>query len=386
MSETPKILIVDDIKANLTALDRALKKCDATIIEANSGEEALSQLLRHDFVLIILDVQMPIMDGFETAELIREHSETQQIPIIFVTAFSADSDDVKRGYQFGAIDFMFKPIDNVILVNKVNVLLRLHMQSQELLLNQKVAEEKEREQAINLVLKEQNAKLEKSNQALQNFAFIASHDLQEPLRSVTSYLNLLIKRKGDQLDEKAKTYVDFAFKGATQMSLLIDGLLSFSRTEQFSEVNHEVNLNEVVDSLVQEFSRKIKKTEAKIIYEKLPVVIGNRTLIKQLLQNVISNSIKFAVEGIAPRIEIIAQTNKVETKLEVKDNGIGIEEEYHSTIFEIFNKLHNQKIYKGTGIGLAICKKIVEFHNGEIWVESEEGKGTSTFFTISKSI
>jgi light-regulated signal transduction histidine kinase (bacteriophytochrome) len=210
--------------------------------------------------------------------------------------------------------------------------------------------------------------------------------LQEPLRSVTSYLNLLIKRKGDQLDEKAKTYVDFAFKGATQMSLLIDGLLSFSRTEQFSEVNHEVNLNEVVDSLVQEFSRKIKKTEAKIIYEKLPVVIGNRTLIKQLLQNVISNSIKFAVEGIAPRIEIIAQTNKVETKLEVKDNGIGIEEEYHSTIFEIFNKLHNQKIYKGTGIGLAICKKIVEFHNGEIWVESEEGKGTSTFFTISKSI
>lgn len=386
MSETPKILIVDDIKANLTALDRALKKCDATIIEANSGEEALSQLLRHDFVLIILDVQMPIMDGFETAELIREHSETQQIPIIFVTAFSADSDDVKRGYQFGAIDFMFKPIDNVILVNKVNVLLRLHMQSKELLLNQKVAEEKEREQAINLVLKEQNAKLEKSNQALQNFAFIASHDLQEPLRSVTSYLNLLIKRKGDQLDEKAKTYVDFAFKGATQMSLLIDGLLSFSRTEQFSEVNHEVNLNEVVDSLVQEFSRKIKKTEAKIIYEKLPVVIGNRTLIKQLLQNVISNSIKFAVEGIAPRIEIIAQTNKVETKLEVKDNGIGIEEEYHSTIFEIFNKLHNQKIYKGTGIGLAICKKIVEFHNGEIWVESEEGKGTSTFFTISKSI
>jgi two-component system sensor histidine kinase/response regulator len=386
MSETPKILIVDDIKANLTALDRALKKCDATIIEANSGEEALSQLLRHDFVLIILDVQMPIMDGFETAELIREHSETQQIPIIFVTAFSADSDDVKRGYQFGAIDFMFKPIDNVILVNKVNVLLRLHMQSKELLLNQKVAEEKEREQAINLVLKEQNAKLEKSNQALQNFAFIASHDLQEPLRSVTSYLNLLIKRKGDQLDEKAKTYVDFAFKGATQMSLLIDGLLSFSRTEQFSEVNHEVNLNEVVDSLVQEFSSKIKKTEAKIIYEKLPVVIGNRTLIKQLLQNVISNSIKFAVEGIAPRIEIIAQTNKVETKLEVKDNGIGIEEEYHSTIFEIFNKLHNQKIYKGTGIGLAICKKIVEFHNGEIWVESEEGKGTSTFFTISKSI
>ncbi|MGD8926551.1 MAG: PAS domain S-box protein [Thioalkalispiraceae bacterium] len=229
---------------------------------------------------------------------------------------------------------------------------------------------------------EQHARdLERSNAELEQFAYVASHDLQEPLRMVASYAQLLGRRYRDQLDTDADEFIDYIVDGATRMQVLINDLLAFSRIGTRGGELRATDTNAVLQRAFNNLQLAIEDNHAKISYDQLPEVMGDELQLIQLFQNLISNALKFHGEA-APVIHIGAQLQGKEILFSVADQGIGIEPQYRERIFLLFQRLHGKKEYPGTGIGLAICKKIVDRHSGKIWLESEPGKGTTFYFTL----
>ncbi len=227
------------------------------------------------------------------------------------------------------------------------------------------------------------AELTRSNKELERFAYITSHDLQEPLRMISSYLQLVEKRYKDELDEDAKDFINFAVDGAKRMQILINDLLRYSRVGTKSIEFQPVNCEEILKNTLNNLEIAIEESGAKITYDYLPIVRGDKTQLSQLFQNLIGNSIKFKGENF-PEIHIKAEDENDFWRFSFQDNGIGIDPKYYDRIFQIFQRLHNRDKYPGTGIGLAICKKIIERHGGNIFVESESGKGTTFIFTLKK--
>ena len=226
-----------------------------------------------------------------------------------------------------------------------------------------------------------------TNEELKQFAYVASHDLQEPLRMVSSYMQLLESRYRDKLDSDAQEFIRFAVDGARRMKLLIDALLTYSRVGTRREHYREFDMNIVLLETLNLIQIKIEESHARLTYKKMPTaVIGDPVLIGQVLQNLVVNAIKFSEPDKIPEVRISYEENDSEWIFAVEDNGIGIRGEYREKIFIIFQRLHTQEKYPGTGIGLAICKKIVERHHGRIWVESEPGQGSCFYFTISKTL
>lgn len=224
-------------------------------------------------------------------------------------------------------------------------------------------------------------KLERSNDELQQFAYVASHDLQEPLRMIASFLQLLYSRYSGKLDSDAKEFIDFAVDGANRMQAMINDLLLYSRVgtrgKDFSSVDCEQILHKVLDTL----QITIRETGARVTYGTLPVIEGDQSQMNQLFQNLISNAIKFRGER-PPQIHVQAERAGGEWRFSVSDNGIGIDPEFRDRIFIIFQRLHGNTEYPGTGIGLAVCKRIIERHGGRLWVESKPGEGSTFYFTI----
>jgi light-regulated signal transduction histidine kinase (bacteriophytochrome) len=225
------------------------------------------------------------------------------------------------------------------------------------------------------------AELARSNAELEQFAYITSHDLQEPLRMVSSFVQLLEKRYKGRLDGDADDFIMYAVDGANRMDRLITDLLAYSRVgsrgREFKQVLSEV----VLDHALSNLQVAIEQSGAVITRDPLPEVIGDDIQLTQLFQNLIGNAIKFCMDR-PPCIHVSADQQGNKWVFSVRDNGIGIATEYFGRIFSIFQRLHNRKDYPGTGIGLAICKKVVERHGGRIWVESEPGVGSIFFFTI----
>jgi len=224
--------------------------------------------------------------------------------------------------------------------------------------------------------------LELSNDELEKFAYVASHDLQEPLRMVVSYVQLLARRYKGKLDNDADDFIDYAVDGAKRMQILINDLLAYSRTGTQGKEFEEIDCVEILDHTLTNLRSVIEKNDATVTYGFLPNVMADKTQFKQLLQNLISNAIKFRREE-PPHIHILAERTGEDWLFSIRDNGIGIDPEYNERIFEIFQRLHGRKDYPGTGIGLAICKKIVEKHGGRIWVDSQIRKGSIFNFTIA---
>jgi PAS domain S-box-containing protein len=222
-----------------------------------------------------------------------------------------------------------------------------------------------------------------SNQELERFAYVASHDLQEPLRMVSSFLQLLQKKYKDQLDQTATQYIDFAVDGAERMKRLILDLLEYSRVGTNKDVLTETNVGEIVNQVLKNYDTKITERDAVIRTQLLPTVMANRMQITQLIQNLVGNALKYNT-AFVPEIEIGCEEKEEFWQFHVSDNGIGIDKKFFEKVFIIFQRLHNKKQFSGTGIGLAICKKIVERHKGNIWIESTPGKGSTFFFTIKK--
>ena len=240
-----------------------------------------------------------------------------------------------------------------------------------------VSDRHEAEEKIRLYTEE----LERTNEELERFAYVASHDLKEPLRMVSSFCGLLQERYSAQLDEQANEFLQFAVDGAKRMQGLIDDLLKLSKTGTADLVAGPVELSEVVETVLNNLSAQIQETGAEVHFDELPMVIGDRTLLIQLFQNLVSNALKFRSD-VSPEVAIKTARRGEDVAFGVCDNGIGLDPAHHERVFEVFKKLHAHDVFEGNGIGLSICKKVVERHGGDIWVESEPGRGTCFWFTL----
>lgn len=232
-------------------------------------------------------------------------------------------------------------------------------------------------------LDQQTRELQRSNAELEQFAYVASHDLQEPLRKVASFCQLLEKRYKGQLDERGDQYIDFAVDGAKRMQQLINDLLAFSRVGRFNAEQEVVESGEVLRHALTSLSAAIEESDAEIeVHEPLPRVRGEASLLAGVFQNLIGNALKFRSEETRPRIEVGVERDGEMWRFSITDNGIGVEPDYAERIFMIFQRLHPKDVYAGTGIGLAMCRKIIEYHGGRIWLDTEPSEGTTFRFTL----
>lgn len=399
--EKVKILLVDDRPANLLALETILEDLGQELVQANSGKEALRHILNDDFAVILLDVKMPEMDGFETAALIRERERSRHTPILFITAHK-DDEHLFRGYYAGAVDFLYKPINPEVLRSKVSVfvdlsrkteLLKKHARVLELRnaeLERTVAERQRAEDEVRRLngelerrVRERTEELVRANDELRQFGYAASHDLREPLRTVASYVQLLARRYSNTLDAEGREFMGYVTDSVHRMDGLLSDLLAYSHQLNVRhQVMSKVDTEAVLEGVLMNLSSSIQESSTAITHDPLPEVESDFGQLGQVFQNLISNSIKYRGPE-APRVHISAEDGGDEWLFAFADNGIGIEPRYHEQIFGIFKRLHGREV-PGTGIGLALCKRIIERHGGRIWVESEAGKGATFKFTLPK--
>jgi signal transduction histidine kinase len=259
-------------------------------------------------------------------------------------------------------------------------------------MRQRIVDELEATRAARSQLAEQALELQRSNAELEQFAYVASHDLQEPLRKVASFCQLIEKRYADKLDERGTEYIAFAVDGAKRMQILINDLLTFSRVGRLNPTRDDVDLGATLDEAIENLDTAITESGAEIIREgqPLPRVNGDPTLLAMVWQNLIGNAMKFSRDGVAPRVVIDCEHSASEAggpwTLTVTDNGIGIAEEFSDKVFVVFQRLHGRDVYTGTGIGLALCKKIIEHHGGSIWIDNPFTEGTRFRFTLPVAV
>ena len=353
---TPAILLVDDHEENLVAMEAALEPLGYRIEKADSGEAALRKLLLDDFALVVLDVQMPGIDGFETALAIKGRERTKDVPILFLTAISREEEHRLEGYASGGVDYLFKPISPELLRAKVSVFVALHVKQ--------------------LELEAKSAELERSNRDLEQFSYVASHDLQEPLRVVAGYLELV----DDVLDEnsEAAEWVTRAREATERMAGLVDDLLVYARAGRGPAPATNVPLRRAVRAALENLRVLVAETGAKVrVEDALPEVLAVEREVVQVLQNVIANSIKYTPPGSQPDIDISAAVDDGAVELAIADRGRGVPEAEAERIFGMFERVEGGSPYPGTGLGLAICRRIVEQRNGRIWLEpNTAGRGT----------
>jgi signal transduction histidine kinase/CheY-like chemotaxis protein len=541
------IMLVDDEPANLLALEAILAAPGRNLVRARSGEDALRRVLADDFAVIVLDLHLPGLDGFETARLIRSRPRSAHTPIIFMTAHGPDAFPVEQAYELGAVDYLLKPVNPVVLRAKIAVFVELGATSQALRAEvkereraERLAQDRARQQAavagfghralagagpdalmadaagvvaetlevryarvaehlpggeyliragvgwrpgtvgrtlagneiplIDLAVRvggpvvcedwrtearfprpqflaehgvvssiaapiprpgslfgvlaadattsraftendrhfvravaavlaaaiERQAaedkvravalELQRSNAELEQFAYVASHDLQEPLRKIQAFGDRLRDKHRDQLGEQGRDYVDRMLASAGRMRRLIDDLLTFSRVTTQARPFEPVDLGELVRQVVSDLEARLQQTGGRVEVGELPIVFGDPTQLRQLFQNLIGNGLKYHRPGVPPEVRVtgrvLAEGGDPVCEVTVADNGIGFDEKYLDRIFQVFQRLHSRDEYEGTGIGLAICKKIVERHGGTITARSEPGQGATFVVTL----
>jgi signal transduction histidine kinase len=400
-----KILVVDDREDNLFSIEAILERDGYTLVKANSGRAALKILLQeHDFTLILMDVQMPDMDGFETANLIYERERLRHIPIIFITAHNHDAQYIFKGYQMGGVDYIYKPINSELLRAKVRVFAELSNKTHQLMVQEKalkavnrslkkeVEERKTNEEKIKLLnhqLIENNTNLKLVNEELNRFAYVASHDLQEPLRKIKLFSNALATKFKQNIDDEMSSYLQKIVNASDRMQMLIRDLLEFSRQNSLERDFVMTDLNTVLQQVLTDMEAEIQAKKAVVQLSQLPALSAIPGQMYQLFQNLIGNALKYSKQEMAPVIRIHAESSDAPKaaggsnsagkfyRLFVQDNGIGFKPEYAEEIFMVFKRLHSHHEVEGTGVGLAICKKIVELHQGFIHAESEPDKGAT---------
>lgn len=395
-----KLLLVDDREDNLLSIETILGEEEYVFVKANSGRMALKILLAEfDFALILMDVKMPNLDGFETAALIYERDKLRHIPIIFITANSYGDENVFKGYRTGAVDYIYKPINPELLKAKVSVFVDLYKKNHKLLAQEKKlttinkhledeirerknSEEKVRE--LNYQLLQNINRLESMNAELDRVVFMASHDLQEPLRKMMMFSDRLYTRYKDILGSEGEREVTRIKEEGIRMSKLIYDILTFSKMSVENNTFVYSDMNQLLREVLVDMEDHITEKNAKLLLEDIPSLHVNPGLIKPLFSNLVSNALKYSKTGVSPVINIRAQLGNVEggstkyCRIFVQDNGIGFEQKYADQVFGMFKRLHDKNKYDGSGIGLAICKKIVEEHKGFISVISKVDEG-STF-------
>ena len=316
-----KILVVDDRADNLMSIEAILEKDNYTIVKANSGRAALKVLLNdHDFSLILMDVQMPELNGYETATIIYERDKLRNIPIVFITANNYDEDFMFKGYRMGGVDYIYKPINPELLRAKVAVFVELYSKNQQLMLQEKkllaaneflqkeIEERKVSEERVKLLneqLVANNESLKQMNEELDQFAYMASHDLQEPLRKIQVFSDKILRN--NNFDPDSEKYFGKIINSSKRMQHLINNLLDFSRHTVSSNDFKKTPLNELVKNVLTELEVEIEKSNARINYEELPVVSAVPGLMQQLFYNLFSNAIKFRKPSVDLVIDVKAE-------------------------------------------------------------------------------
>jgi light-regulated signal transduction histidine kinase (bacteriophytochrome) len=404
-----KILLVDDREDNLLSMETILEPDGYQFVKANSGRQALKILLNEfDFALILMDVKMPNLSGFETASLIYEREKLRHIPIIFITANTYGEANVFKGYRMGAVDYIYKPVNPELLRAKVAVFVELYKKNHRLVaqeqrlmainksLENEIAERKMSEEKIkdlNQQLLNNIARLESANNDLDRFAFMASHDLQEPLRKIRTFIDLLYVKNKNVLDEYALTQIHRIQNSAERMQRLINDILAFSKISTQSESFVSSDLNQVVKEVLEDMELVIKDKKARVVVGDLPMLYVNPGLMRPLFYNLIDNALKYSKKDDVPVIMIRADDKPTPglngvngspkfCRIYVEDNGIGFDQKYAEQIFDMFRRLHVNVEFAGTGIGLALCKKIVEKHMGFISAQSKVDKGSTFIISL----
>lgn len=377
MTESPKCLLVDDLDENLIALRGLLKGVDAEIITAKSGVEALELMLKHDFAVALLDVQMPEMDGFELAEIMRGTERTKHIPIIFVTAGGADSHRLFKGYDSGAVDFLTKPLMNKAVISKVKVFLELYRHKADL--QEKI-----------LSLKKTEEELQKAVAMRDEFLSICSHELNTPLTALQMQIQIIEKREqrigpeAAYAPETMKKFVNSSFKSVKRLIMLVSDMLDIARVNsgRLSLTLVETELNALIKDFNDTFSPQMKDAGCVVSVEYYPEEINlplDPFRIEQVLTNLYSNIIKYA-PGEPVSVKVGRDQNFA--WFSVKDNGKGISKDQQFRIFDRFERIESPDLISGLGLGLYICKEIMTLHHGSISLESTPGDGAKFLVKI----
>jgi two-component system sensor histidine kinase/response regulator len=367
------VLIVDDDATKRFALKTILVPLGEDVIEASSGADALRQLLRQEFAVILLDVRMPMMDGFETAQLIRQRPRSELTPIIFVTALEQAETDMGRGYDLGAVDFVFAPFVPAILRAKVTVFVELYRAQQEL---------RRYRSQLELLVEERTTALTAVNRELEAFSYSVSNDLRAPLLAFDGLSQTLLEDYGGKLDKKARDYLVRMRRASERMTSVFDGLQALFRLTS-GEIHREaLDLTRLAREIADEVRSENPDRKVKVHVAEGITASGDRRLLRILLANLINNAWKFTSLEPAAKVEVGTEIVDGESRVFVRDNGVGFDMIYAHRLFGAFQRLHSQSDFPGAGIGLATARRIVNRHGGRIWAEGAVGEGATFYFVI----
>jgi two-component system, sensor histidine kinase and response regulator len=362
-NRTFTILLVDDREENLISLEEILEGDGRVFIRAQSGNEALKQVLKNeDIGLILLDVQMPGMDGFEVAKLLKSNAKTKDISIVFVTAINKEEQYVLKGFETGAVDYLQKPLDINVCKAKVNVFEQLYFYQKD--------------------LKTTMADLSKINKQLEQFVYVVAHDLKSPLSGIIGMLYILNEEKDISDNPQLRSYIDLIFSATNHLSGMISSILDYSKRSLDQQTIEPVDVDEMVRQIAHLL---FPPAHIKIdIDAKMPVLNTRKLKLQQVFQNLISNAIKYNDKP-GGKIQVGVNDKDGEYEFYVKDNGPGIKDADQERVFKLFETTDNiSGSDSSTGVGLNIIKLIVEEQGGKIWVESNPGVGSTFFFTWKK--
>ena len=413
-----KLLLVDDLQENLLALEAILEPLGHTLIRARSGKEALRQILRHDFALMLLDVQMPDMDGFELARIVKERELSKYLPIVFITAVSADERQVFEGYSSGAVDYVAKPFNPDILKSKVTVFVDLYLQRKEIERQAELlrlseqqeirAAQLEREMALEKLhmaeLEVAKEAAEQASHAKGRFLAHMSHELRTPLNAVIGYSELLLEEAAKQSLTAFHGDLQKIQKAGYHLLELISDILDLTKIEEshmplhLSSFSFEELLRQSVDVIQQRTRRHDIRVTVKVSRKvgKLPPILADELKMKQILYNLLSNAAKYTEDKGSIVVTGVLRRGRCSASpldgvgesgcliVSVADTGIGIKPEDHERIFAPFEQVGETPSmhHEGTGLGLSLTKRLIELQGGEIWLKSEPGKGSTFTFSL----
>jgi hypothetical protein len=367
------ILVVDDDATKRFALRTVLSPLDENVIEASSGADALRQLLRDEFAVVLLDVRMPIMDGFETAQLIRQRPRSELTPLIFVTALDQAETDMGRGYNLGAVDFVFAPVVPAIMRAKVTVFVELYRARQEL--------RRYRTQLETLV-EERTIALTAINRELEAFSYSVSHDLRGPLLAFNGLSKAMLESYRGELDAKATANLEKMREASAQMTSVFESLQMLFRLTSGEIRREELDISAMATKISE--GTRAADPESSTQVDVMPGIVasGDRHLVQILLANLINNAWKFSGTNPSPRITVGREVVDAEPRIFVRDNGVGFDMIDSHRLFGAFQRLHSQSEFPGAGIGLATARRIVNRHGGRIWAEGAVGEGATFYFVL----